>query len=386
MSSSSSTPNRSPQPGTGTHTPRVPITRTLAIIKAHALKHRLTIERSIVDAGFEIVKERQMAFDPEGSRDTLVELFGRDAHSLAEDPVWVYVLERRRAVEVWLTLMGPEDPELARVEQPNSLRAIYGLDVLDNGNAAFIGSPDPSTAETQIATLFASSPPFPTTDDSADELDQDPMLLSPPVRPANGRQYDTVRSANSGSSQRSSVSKSPANSNGRLVNGTGFKARAVPASIAAPDIAPRLTRAASLRIGLPPDQTRKPTLRATRTKEEQQATFMDVPGHKRSAPIAVASTAAPTIAPRATKASVLRETKDLLGSKPTWGAAKKETVETYDRPKAGVANFENVPGHKRRESITVASTATPTVVPRANRAAELRAAKLANNTAPTSFK
>ena len=33
---------------------------------------------------FQIVKERQMAFDPEGDRETLFELFGRDADSLGE--------------------------------------------------------------------------------------------------------------------------------------------------------------------------------------------------------------------------------------------------------------------------------------------------------------
>lgn len=61
-----------------------PVTRTLAIIKAHAVKHRLTIERRIVEAGFEIIKERQMQFDPDGDRDTLLELFGRDADSLGQ--------------------------------------------------------------------------------------------------------------------------------------------------------------------------------------------------------------------------------------------------------------------------------------------------------------
>ena len=42
-------------------------------------------------------------------------------------PVWVYVLERRRAVEVWNALMGERDAEVARRDSPNSLRALYGL-------------------------------------------------------------------------------------------------------------------------------------------------------------------------------------------------------------------------------------------------------------------
>jgi len=100
-----------------------------------------------------------MEFDVESDPETLYELFGEDADSLGEGPVWVYVLERRRAVEVWLTLMGDRDPNVARQESPNSLRALYGTVVEQN---ALMGSPDSQTAEIQNSSLFASSPPFPT--------------------------------------------------------------------------------------------------------------------------------------------------------------------------------------------------------------------------------
>ena len=84
-------------------------TRTLAIIKHHALQHRLAIERRILEASFEarhlytlhsscpfidfifmekiiiqIVKERQMEFDTDSDHEFLQELFGRDADSLFE--------------------------------------------------------------------------------------------------------------------------------------------------------------------------------------------------------------------------------------------------------------------------------------------------------------
>ena len=78
-------------------------TRTLAIIKTHALQHRLAIERRILEASFEvrlstsarlkrsltdlcakIVKERQMEFDTSSDQDFLQELFGRDVESLFE--------------------------------------------------------------------------------------------------------------------------------------------------------------------------------------------------------------------------------------------------------------------------------------------------------------
>lgn len=44
----------------------------------------MTIERRIVDAGFDIVKERQMEFSADSDRDVLEELFGNDATSLTE--------------------------------------------------------------------------------------------------------------------------------------------------------------------------------------------------------------------------------------------------------------------------------------------------------------
>ena len=69
-------------------------------------------------------------------------------------PVWVYVLERRRAIEVWNALMGDPDPAIARTTSPNSLRALYGKSKIQN---AVMGSPDIELAEIQIASLFVSS-------------------------------------------------------------------------------------------------------------------------------------------------------------------------------------------------------------------------------------
>ena len=69
-------------PMTAPGTPVSKKTRTLAIIKPHALKHRLTIEPRILEAGFEIIKERMMQFDSDSDKDYLDELFGVDAETL----------------------------------------------------------------------------------------------------------------------------------------------------------------------------------------------------------------------------------------------------------------------------------------------------------------
>ncbi|KAJ6508775.1 hypothetical protein C8R45DRAFT_453532 [Mycena sanguinolenta] len=338
------------------------VTRTVAIIKHHALSHRFDIERRIQEASFEIVKERQMEFDVESDPETLYELFGEDSDSLGEGPVWVYVLERRRAVEVLLTLMGDRDPNLAREESPNSLRALYGTALEQNG---IMGSPDTQSAEIQIASLFASSPPFPTS-----ELpDADGRYAS--MRSVSSSVLEALRQTTSDEGY--APSNPSTTGQGRLANGKAlFKARPLPTTHAAPDIVPRMTKAAALRAGQAvvtggPSVPREPL-----SKEALAKTFANVPGHKRAESIAVASTAAPTIAPRMTRATALR-----LGLPPP-APVRRQPSDSSDRQ-----TFDGVPGHKRRESITVASVAAPTVAPRLNKSAALRANKDA--APPSSF-
>ncbi|CDO71413.1 hypothetical protein BN946_scf184909.g7 [Trametes cinnabarina] len=265
-------------PGEILSSPVTPPTRTVAIIKNHALNHRFDIELRISDAGFEIVKERQMEFDIETDPETLFELFGSDFESFAEGPVWVYVLERRRAVEVWHSLMGDPDPDVARKDTPNSIRALYGISAQQN---AVMGSVDVQMAELQIQAIFASSPPFPTT-----EL---PDVGHPGYDHLPAGSLHSASSTQNAQSENGYAASSTA---GTSVNGTrkpSFKARGLPPTHAAPDIVPRMTKAAALRVGIPVETPK----RAPPSKERLAQTFANVPGHKRSETITVASTAPP---------------------------------------------------------------------------------------------
>ncbi|KAF8231725.1 hypothetical protein L208DRAFT_43950 [Tricholoma matsutake] len=359
-------PHSSTIPALQDSSPSLPysVTRTVAIIKTHALHHRFEIERRIQEASFEIVKERQIVFDTETDPETLYELFSEDAPSLAEGPVWVYVLERRRAVEVWNTLMGDRDPEVAREDAPTSLRALYGISLHQNG---LMGSFDTHIAEIQIASLFASSPPFPTTD-LPDECYGSMRSLSSSVLSA-------LQKATSDEGYAASNATSTAGSNGKLTtNGKPvFRARPVPATTANPDIVPRTTRSAALRAGQLVEK--KPSApRTPPTKEQLAKTFANVPGHKRVGSIAVASTAAPAIAPRMTRAAALRLGIQLEPQ------SRRRTMSSEDFAKN---TFDGVPGHKRRESISVPSVKAPTMEPRLNKSATLRVRK--SDVPPTSF-
>jgi len=348
-------------------------TRTVAIIKPHALDHRFEIEHRITEAKFEIVKERQMEFDVDSDPDTLLDLFGEDAHSFADGPVWVYVLERRRAIEVWNTIMGDPDPQIAREQSPSSLRALYGITIDQN---AIMGSPDTEIAEIQIASLFVSSPPFPTSGL--------PVEYSASVRSVSS----TLPSHSPRRVPTSTSGHSAAGSSG--TNGTQqrtpFKAREIPLSHDSPTIVPRTTRAADLRAGVtPPKAERDPGPRTPPSKEAHQRMFADVPGHKRTSVIAVASTAPPVVAPRMTRAASLRisgalpprpvRPKPIITLAQVKAKAEEEKRAAAALKEAQAKTFNGVPGHKRRESFSVASTRPPSVTPRQNRAAALRTSK-----------
>ncbi|KAG0697628.1 hypothetical protein DFH29DRAFT_945201 [Suillus ampliporus] len=360
--------------------PSAKLTRTVAIIKTNALEQRLDIEHRLLEANFEIVKERQMEFDTETDPDTFFELFGDDARFLDDGPVWVYVLERRRAVQVLLTLM----PSLSD---------------------AIIGAKDEEQAEIQIASLFASSPPFPISDLPPADDEFDP---------------GSVHSVNSAIMEALKLGLS-------APPGQQFRARPLPKTHLTPDISPRTTKTTLLRQGLAADGSKVSPLKSRMSiastgrippprkekeneaekeieKERIKRTFAGVPGHKRSETLTVASTAPPTIAPRLTKAAALRlglaqptlppgRRRASTAGSITNGKAVSANAHTVSLQKSGLPSdvegegeeteteqgrgrkniFDGVPGHKRRQSISVASTTeAPSIVPRTNKSAALR--------------
>ncbi|KAI0250733.1 hypothetical protein BJV78DRAFT_1216474 [Lactifluus subvellereus] len=375
----------SPILDSSTPTPASPLvnsTRTVAIIKPHALDHRFEIEHRITEAKFEVVKERQMEFDVESDPDILFELFGDDARSFAEGPVWVYVLERRRAIEVWNTIMGDADPQVAREESPKSLRALYGISRDQN---AVMGSPDIETAEIQIASLFASSPPFHSSDLPSDYSTDGLTLTTSSLRSLSSSLNNSRRRMPPSTNGHSPAGSSP-NTEGTSRR-TPFKAREIPPSHVSPSIVPRTTRAADLRAGVtPPRNERERGPRTPPTKEALQKMFANVPGHKRTESIVVASTKAPTVPPRMTRAASFRisgttpprpvRPKPIITVAEAKAKAAEEARAAAALKEAQAKMFEGVPGHKRRESISVASTTcAPTITPRPNRSALLRASK-----------
>ena len=97
-----------------------------------------------------------------------------------------------------------------------------------------------------------------------------------------------------------------------------------PASHVTPTITPRTTLAANLRAGIvskSPERTRGP--RVAPSKEKLAQMFANVPGHKRLDIITVASTAPPVVVPRMTRAASLR-----LGQTPVTPPRPKPSADS----------------------------------------------------------
>ncbi|XP_057595669.1 thioredoxin domain-containing protein 6 [Hippopotamus amphibius kiboko] len=135
---------------------------TLAIIKPDAVAHGKMDEiiMKIQEAGFDILINEERTMTEAEMRLFYQHRAGEEAfeklvHHMCSGPSHLLILTRTEGTEdvvtTWRTLMGPCDPDVARREQPDSLRAQYGTEMPFN---AVHGSQDLEDARRELALLF----------------------------------------------------------------------------------------------------------------------------------------------------------------------------------------------------------------------------------------
>ncbi|XP_006883489.1 PREDICTED: thioredoxin domain-containing protein 6 [Elephantulus edwardii] len=135
---------------------------TVAIIKPDAVVHGNADEimMKIQEAGFDILTCEERTFTEREIRlfyqhRAEEEAFEKLIHHMCSGPSCLLILARTGAAEdvvtAWQTLMGPCDPEVARREHPESLRAQYGTEMPFN---AVHGSRDREDADRELEILF----------------------------------------------------------------------------------------------------------------------------------------------------------------------------------------------------------------------------------------
>lgn len=150
----------------------------------------------------------------------------------------------------------------------------------------------------------------------------------------------------------------------------------VPSTTATPSIVPRMTKSAALRLGIPMPEAStsrlspRPSSRASVDGNDRAIT----PGTVKRSVTPPRSLAGPSIAPRDTKASLLRQAGESARASATPGKAfirpptqRRESCGTSERS----AGFEGLPGFSKRPALTATSPA-PRIAPRSTKSSSLR--------------
>jgi nucleoside diphosphate kinase len=130
-----------------------PVEKTVAIIKPDIVKTDRVeqLVKVIKIHGLEVISTREVTFTPEKVAEFYKEhvskpYFRNLVDFLTSAPAIVLILEGPDAIIKWRTLMGPGDSEKAREMAPNSIRALFGSNVLENAvygsDSAIIASRD----------------------------------------------------------------------------------------------------------------------------------------------------------------------------------------------------------------------------------------------------
>ncbi|KAL5005973.1 hypothetical protein ScPMuIL_017131 [Solemya velum] len=133
-----------------------PMEQTVAMIKPDAYGTKDDIIDKVHQAGFRIAARKETTLSRDVAEEFYSEHKDKDYYNdlveqMCSGPTYFMVLSREDAVDGWRSLIGPTDPEKAREEKPESLRASFGNTILQN---AVHGSSSREQAEMSMKVIF----------------------------------------------------------------------------------------------------------------------------------------------------------------------------------------------------------------------------------------
>uniref|UniRef100_A0A8W8L7M3 Nucleoside diphosphate kinase-like domain-containing protein n=1 Tax=Magallana gigas TaxID=29159 RepID=A0A8W8L7M3_MAGGI len=138
-----------------------PMEQTVAVIKPDAVGTKDEIIDRIHESGFRIAAQKETNLTRELAEEFYAEHKGKEYYDdlvehMTSGPTYIMVLSREDAVQGWRQVIGPTDPEKAKEENPDSLRAAYGKNILQN---AVHGSSTAEHADVTVKKIFAEDVP-----------------------------------------------------------------------------------------------------------------------------------------------------------------------------------------------------------------------------------
>ncbi|KAJ3068705.1 Thioredoxin domain-containing protein 3 [Podochytrium sp. JEL0797] len=131
---------------------------TLAMLKPDAMRPSVIEEvlGLLYHHRFQVLGIKKVWLNKEQARELYkecehMEYFERLVDYISCAPVLAIELSKTNCIEAWRKLVGPRDPQDARLDHPRSLRALYGQDRLMN---SFHASDGPISAERELSFFF----------------------------------------------------------------------------------------------------------------------------------------------------------------------------------------------------------------------------------------
>ena len=134
-----------------------PMEQTIALIKpGTSAEQKAQIEAKIEQSGFIIASKKSSKLTADIAKDIYKDSSNTPHYNdlinmMTSGDTEILVLSRENAIEGWREAIGPTDPHVAKEKSPNSLRALYGVDVLNN---ALHGPSSKQQAEHELNMFF----------------------------------------------------------------------------------------------------------------------------------------------------------------------------------------------------------------------------------------